>query len=52
MREAILDIKGTTLHKSVQIVAHVDIVVIEGRYKNSVKDVFYRLEMEAQKWLQ
>jgi molybdopterin-guanine dinucleotide biosynthesis protein len=49
MREAILDTKGTTLHKSVQIVAHVDIVVIEGKYKNSVRDAFYRLEMEAQK---
>ena len=49
MREAILDIKGTILHKSVHILAHADDVVIVGRYENAVKSAFNRLEMEAKK---
>ena len=47
-QEAILDIGGTVLHKSVQILAHADDVIVE-RYGNSVKDAFNRLEMEAKK---
>ena len=49
MREAILDIIGTILHKYVQILAHAGDVVIVERYENAVKDAFNRLEMEAQK---
>jgi hypothetical protein len=49
VREAILDIGGTILHKSVQILAQADDVVIVDRYDNAVKDAFNRLEMEAQK---
>jgi hypothetical protein len=49
MREAVLDIKGTILHKSVDILAHADDIVIVERYENAVKDAFNRLEMEAQK---
>ena len=49
MQEAILDIGGTVLHKSVHILAHADDVVIVERYGNSVKDAFNRLEMEAKK---
>jgi hypothetical protein len=49
MREAILILKGTILHKSVQILAHADDVVIVERYENAVKDAFNRLKMEAQK---
>ena len=45
--EAILDIRGTTLHKSVQILAQADDAVIIQRYENAVKDAFNRLEMEA-----
>ena len=37
------------LHKSMQILAHADDVLIVGRYGNSVKHAFNRLEMEAQK---
>ena len=46
MREAILDIKGTLLDKSVQILAHLDdnVVIVE-RYGNSVNDAFNRLEL-------
>jgi hypothetical protein len=47
--EARLDIRGTELHKSVQILAYVDDVVIARRYENTVKDAFNRLEMEVQK---
>jgi hypothetical protein len=49
VREAILDIKGTILHKSVHILAQADDAVIVQRYENAVKDAFNRLEMEAQK---
>jgi len=44
-----MDIKGTILHKSVQILAHDDEDVIVQKYENAVKDAFNRLEMEAQK---
>ena len=49
MTEANLDIRGTKLHKPVQIVAYVNDVVIVRRYENAVKDAFNRLEMEVQK---
>jgi hypothetical protein len=52
VREAILDIRGTILHISVQILAHANDVVIVERYENAIKDAFNRLEMEAQKWVQ
>jgi hypothetical protein len=48
VREANLDIRGTTLHKSVQILAYADDVIV-ARYENAVKDAFNRLEMAAQK---
>ena len=51
MGEAILDIRGTILHKSVQILAQADDVVIIQRYENAVKDPFNRLEMEEKKWV-
>jgi hypothetical protein len=43
-----MDIKGTKLHISVQILDHDDGVTVE-KYENAVKDAFNRLEMEAQK---
>jgi ribosomal protein L22 len=48
VREANPDIRGTKLHKSLQILAYTDDAVIVRRYENAVKDVFNRLEMEAQ----
>ena len=42
MREVILDIRGTILHKSVQILAHADDAVIIQSYENAVKDAFKR----------
>jgi hypothetical protein len=44
-----LDVRGTVLHKSVQILAYADDDVIVARYENAVKDAFNRLEMAAQK---
>jgi hypothetical protein len=49
VREANLDIRGTILHKSVQILAYADDVVIVARYENAVKDAFNRLEKASQK---
>jgi len=49
VREANLDIRGTKLHKSLQILAYADDAVIVRRYENAVKDTLNRLEMEAQK---
>jgi len=49
VREANLDIRGTKIHKSLEILAYADDAVIVRRYKNAVKDAFNRLEMEAQK---
>jgi len=49
VREAIMDIKGTILHKSVQIMAHDDDGVTVQKYENAIKGAFNRLEMEAQK---
>ena len=49
MREANLDIRGTKLYKSVQILAYADDAVIVRIYEKAVKDAFNRLEMEAQK---
>jgi hypothetical protein len=49
VREANLDIRGTILHKSVQILAYADDVVIVARYENAVKDAFIRLEKAYQK---
>jgi hypothetical protein len=44
-----MDIKGTILHKSVQIQAHDDDGVIVQKYGNAVKGAFNMLEIEAQK---
>jgi len=44
-----MDIKGTILHKSVQILALDDDGVTVQKYENAVKDAFNRVEMEAQK---
>jgi hypothetical protein len=49
VREANLDIRGTILHKSVQILAYAVDVVIVARYENAVKDAFNRLEKASQK---
>jgi hypothetical protein len=49
VRQANLVIRRTILHKSVQILACTDDVVIVGRYENAVKDAFNRLEMAVQK---
>jgi hypothetical protein len=48
-REVNLDFRGTILHKSVQILAYANDVVIVERCENAVKDAFNRLQMEAQK---
>ena len=50
MRETVLDIGGTILHKSVQILTQADDSVIVQKYENVVKDAFKRLEKEVQKW--
>jgi hypothetical protein len=42
-------IKGTILHKSVQILAHDDDGVIVQKYGNAVKGAFNRHEMEEKK---
>ena len=44
-----MDIKGTILHKSVQILALDDDGVTVQKYENAVKGAFNRVEMEAQK---
>jgi hypothetical protein len=46
VREAILDIKGTILHKSLQILAHADDVVIVEIYENA------ELKWKHKKWIQ
>jgi sorting nexin-29 len=48
VREAKLDIRGTILHISVQILAYADDVII-ARYAYAVTGAFNRLEMVAQK---
>jgi hypothetical protein len=50
VRETILDITGTMLHKLVQILAHADAVVIVEKYENAVKDAFNGLKMEQKNW--
>jgi hypothetical protein len=47
VQEIILDFTGNMLHKSVQILAHANDVVIVERYGNAVKDAFNRLKIEA-----
>jgi sorting nexin-29 len=49
VRETNLDMRGTIVHKSVQILAYADDVVIVARYENAVKDAFNRLEKASQK---
>jgi hypothetical protein len=49
VREAIMDTKGTILHKSVQILAHDDDGVTVQKYVNAVKGACNRLEMGKQK---
>jgi hypothetical protein len=49
VREANLDIRGTILHKSMQILAYADDVVMVASYENAVKDVCIRLEKASQK---
>jgi len=43
-----MDIKGTILHKSVQILAHDDDSLTVQKYENAIKVAFNRLEIEAQ----
>jgi hypothetical protein len=47
-----MDIKGTILHKSVQILSHDDDGVTVQKYKNAVKVAFNGVEMEAKKGVQ
>jgi len=47
-----MDIKGTILQKSVQILAHDDDGVTVQKYKNAVKGAFNRVEIEAIKGVQ
>jgi hypothetical protein len=49
VRDANVDIRRTILHKSVQIFAYADDVVIVARYENAVKEGFNRLEQASQK---
>jgi hypothetical protein len=49
VRVANLDIRGTIVHKSVQILAYVDDVVVVARYENAAKDALNRLEKSSQK---
>jgi hypothetical protein len=42
-----LDITGTILHKSVQILAYADDIVIIGRYERATKEIFIQLETAA-----
>jgi hypothetical protein len=44
MRIAGLDITGTILHKSIQILAYVDDIVIIERYERAIKEAFIQLE--------
>jgi uncharacterized protein (UPF0210 family) len=46
IRETSLDIRGTTLHKSLQILAYVDDII--GRYERTVKEVYGKLMKAAQ----
>jgi hypothetical protein len=47
VRVAGLDIRGTTVHKSVQILTYADDTVIIGRYEGAVKEAFIQLETAA-----
>jgi hypothetical protein len=47
VRVAGLDIRGTILHKSVQILAYADDTVIIGRYERAMKEAFVQLETVA-----
>jgi hypothetical protein len=49
VREANLDIRGTILHKYVQILAYADDVMRVAIYENAVKVAFNRLEKASQK---
>jgi hypothetical protein len=46
MRVAGSDTRGTILHKSVQILAYIDIALI-GRYERTVKEAFIQPETAA-----
>jgi hypothetical protein len=43
IRETSLDIRGTILHESLQILAYADDVVIIGRYEGTVKEAYIKL---------
>jgi hypothetical protein len=47
VRVARLDIRGTILHKPVQILAYVDDIVINGRYERAIKEASKQLETVA-----
>jgi hypothetical protein len=49
MREANLGIRGTILHKSMEILVYADDVVTVARFENAVKNAFNRLEKASQK---
>jgi hypothetical protein len=52
VRVAGLDIRGTTLHKSVKILAYADDIVITGRYERAVTEAFTQRETTVkQMWL-
>jgi hypothetical protein len=47
VRVAELDIRGTVLHKSVQILAYADDILIIARYERAMKEAFIQLETVA-----
>jgi hypothetical protein len=47
IRETSLDMRGTILDKSLQILAYVDDVII-GRYRRTVKEAYIQLKKPAQ----
>jgi hypothetical protein len=50
VRVAGSDIRGTTLHTSVQVLACEDDIVIIGRYERAVNEVFTKLETAPRRW--
>jgi predicted component of viral defense system (DUF524 family) len=47
VRVAGLDIRGTILHKSVQILVYADDIVITGRYERAIEEAFIQPERAA-----
>jgi hypothetical protein len=52
VRETVLDIGGTILHKSAQILAHTEHAVTVQKFENAVKDAFNDLKWKRKKGVQ